>query len=122
MWALTPQKFLTFLKPFIEELSQEFYKAVENFSKAKEICTNLLKHSTIAETKVGKYLIQMFDLAEATNQEQVLREIIKRVLSIAEKKGSCFFDSQQIGDLKTCGSSRLTLFEMKSHKLLFTIQ
>lgn len=74
-----------FLKPFIEELSQEFYKAVENFSKAKEICTNLLKHSTIAETKVGKYLIQMFDLAEATNQEQVLREIVKRVLSIAEK-------------------------------------
>lgn len=27
----------------------------------------------------------MFDLAEATNQEQVLREIVKRVLSIAEK-------------------------------------
>lgn len=74
-----------FLKPFMEELSQEFYKAVENFRVAKEISQKLLNQATIAETKVGQYMIQMFDLQETPNQEQVLREIVKRILSIAEK-------------------------------------
>ncbi|EOH55103.1 hypothetical protein UA3_02086 [Enterococcus faecium EnGen0263] len=43
------------------------------------------RKKAISDTREGKYLIQMFELENVPNQEQILKKIIERLRSIAEK-------------------------------------
>ncbi|MGM9902354.1 MAG: hypothetical protein ACI32O_00280, partial [Enterococcus sp.] len=85
-----------YIKLFREKLVGEFKKAHEKCVKTKKTCDNLLKKRTLVQTRQGQYLIQLFQLEKATNQEEILREIIKKLRLIAEK-GELFL--QKTADL-----------------------
>ncbi|MGM9904001.1 MAG: QWxxN domain [Enterococcus sp.] len=74
-----------FLKPFIEELSEEFRTAQDYFDRAILKCNITLCQATISETRLGEYLTKMFNLEEVVNKEEILRESLERLLAIAEK-------------------------------------
>ncbi|MGG5322094.1 hypothetical protein IGL76_002867 [Enterococcus sp. DIV2381] len=73
------------LRPFMEKLPQELENAIENFGIVKDVCLELLKVDKIAETAEGQYLINFLDLKYTYQQERVLQETVKRLLSIATK-------------------------------------
>lgn len=73
------------LRPFIEKLPQEFENAIENFRIVKDVCLELLKVDKIAETAEGQYLIKFLDVPPSFQQEKILKESVKRLLSIATK-------------------------------------
>ncbi|AUB53879.1 QWxxN domain [Enterococcus mundtii] len=73
------------LRPFIEKLPQEFKNAIENFRIVKDVCLELLKVDKIAETAEGQYLINFLDVPPSVQQEKILKESVKRLLSIATK-------------------------------------
>ncbi|OTP12020.1 hypothetical protein A5844_000235 [Enterococcus sp. 10A9_DIV0425] len=74
-----------FLKPFVLELIKDYKKAQERFQKTLEVCQNVLTKGRIAETPQGEYLVKMFRLESAVNQEQILLEIVQRLISISRK-------------------------------------
>ncbi|MDA9461852.1 hypothetical protein B835_1779 [Enterococcus mundtii 3F] len=74
-----------YLKPYLKEISEGFYEAINYFKTTKERCIELLKLNNIAETPEGKYAVEMFDMYLIENREPYLREIFKRLLSISEK-------------------------------------
>ncbi|MDV7743882.1 QWxxN domain [Enterococcus mundtii] len=73
------------LKPFLKQFTPEFQNAHENFKKFIEKEKELSKEGALATTTAGAYLIEMFRLGDAENQEQILKEIMKRLLSVAKK-------------------------------------
>lgn len=74
-----------YLQPYLKELSDGFYEAINYFKTTKERCIELLKLDNIAETPEGKYAVEMFDMHLIKNREPYLREIFKRLLSVSEK-------------------------------------
>ncbi|MGM9904355.1 MAG: hypothetical protein ACI32O_10600 [Enterococcus sp.] len=85
-----------YIKLLREKLVGEFKKAQEKCAKTKKTCNSLLKKRALVETPQGQYLIQLFQLEKATNQEEILREIIKKLRAVAEK-GELFL--QKTADL-----------------------
>ena len=85
-----------YIKLFKKKLVENFIKSQGNCKTAKEKCDKLLKEGVLAETTEGQYLIDMFKLKDAPNQEEILKEIISRLRSIA-KKGEEFL--QKTADL-----------------------
>ncbi|MGM9902389.1 MAG: hypothetical protein ACI32O_00460, partial [Enterococcus sp.] len=73
------------IKLFQQKLVEEFKKAKEICTEAKVTCENLLKKAILSETQEGEYLINMFQLESVSNKEEILKEIINRLKSIAEK-------------------------------------
>lgn len=73
------------LKPFLKQFTAEFKNAHENFQKFIDKEKELSKEKALAPTTAGAYLIEMFRLSDAENQEQILKEIMKRLLSVAKK-------------------------------------
>lgn len=73
------------LRPFMEKLPQEFENAIENFRIVKDVCVELLKVDKIAETAEGQHLVNLLDLPPSFQQEKILKESVKRILSIATK-------------------------------------
>ncbi|MGM9904174.1 MAG: hypothetical protein ACI32O_09680, partial [Enterococcus sp.] len=78
-----------YIKLFREKLKKNFTKAQENCKTVKKKCDKLLKKAVLAETPEGQYLIDMFKLNDVSNKEEILKEIITRLRSIA-KKGEKF--------------------------------
>lgn len=83
--GLDPSQFPDFLQPFHEKFGKEFNEAITIFQTVKEKGLEWLKQEKISETEAGSYLIPMFRLADVSNREEILREITKRLVSIAEK-------------------------------------
>lgn len=74
-----------YLKPYFKEMSDGFFEAINYFKTTKERCIELLKLNNIAETPEGKYAAEMFDMYLIENREPYLKEIFKRLLTVAEK-------------------------------------
>lgn len=74
-----------YLKPYFKEMSDGFFEAINYFKTTKERCIELLKLNNIAETPEGKYAVEMFDMYLIENREPYLKEIFKRLLTVAEK-------------------------------------
>ncbi|MGM9904023.1 MAG: hypothetical protein ACI32O_08880, partial [Enterococcus sp.] len=74
-----------FLKPFVRKIAGDVRWAMGYFDAGKKIYKKLLKKPILSETREGDYLSKMFRLEGLANQEEILRKIIKRLLSVAEK-------------------------------------
>ncbi|EGP5687320.1 QWxxN domain [Enterococcus faecium] len=83
--GLDASKTPDFLKPFQVELALEFENTKIIYDNMKKTCQRLSRKKAISDTREGKYLIQMFELENVPNQEQILKKIIERLRSIAEK-------------------------------------
>lgn len=73
------------LKPFRRQFVNEFKNAQEIIQKFIDKEKEVSRHGTLATTEVGNYLIKMFGLDHLQNQEQILREVMKRLASVAKK-------------------------------------
>ncbi|THE16152.1 hypothetical protein E1H99_00935 [Enterococcus hirae] len=74
---------------FRKDLLKEFPKAQSHFQKTLELCQELLTKEKIADSPQGQYLIKMFRLDNAPNQEVILKEAVNRLLD-SSKKGKQF--------------------------------
>lgn len=74
-----------FLHPFYQELIKDYRTAQEYYQKVLDIFQGILKSEKLATTKQGQYLVKFFKLEEVYNQEAILLEIMKRLISIVQK-------------------------------------
>ncbi|OTP12632.1 hypothetical protein A5844_000865 [Enterococcus sp. 10A9_DIV0425] len=115
-----------FLKSFVEDLEENLVQALDYLDTGIAIFKNLSSKAILSETKEGQYLTKLFSLEGLDNQEEILKETIKRFLSISEKvknflKQSKLWDYENIlivsGDLihQEVGSEK---YLSQSNKLL----
>ncbi|WP_165005292.1 MULTISPECIES: hypothetical protein [unclassified Enterococcus] len=95
--GLDTSKTPDFIKPFQVELALEFENAKSIYANMKRVCQRLSRKKAISDTREGEYLIQMFELVNAPNQKQILKKIIKRLQSIAEKGEQILQKTADIG-------------------------
>ncbi|MGM9903688.1 MAG: hypothetical protein ACI32O_07120, partial [Enterococcus sp.] len=88
-----------YIKLFREKLKINVTSAQEKCKTVMEKCDKLLKEAVFAATPEGQYLINMFDLSNVPNKEEILKEIITRLSSIA-KKGEAFLQETEKFDYK----------------------
>ncbi|THE12367.1 hypothetical protein E1H99_07425 [Enterococcus hirae] len=103
------------LKKFVKKAAKGVKRANKYFSEGEKLCETLLKKELLAETKEGQYLTEMFQLHGEPNQEEILREAIKRLALIAgngdnflRKSGDLGFENIWIAstDLKPIKDSK----------------
>lgn len=103
-----------YIKPFQVELAQGFENARDMFSRMKNQCQNLSTKEAISRTNEGRYLIQMFELEKAPNQEQILKEINTRLHSIAENGEQLLQQTVEIGFENVWIASKELIWDQES--------
>ncbi|EPH95299.1 hypothetical protein D920_02569 [Enterococcus faecalis 13-SD-W-01] len=83
--GLDPSKVPEFIRPFQKEVADGLKESEEIFRQGKNKLQHLLEQPDIAATAEGRYLTKMFLLKDAPNKEEILKEIAKRLISMAEK-------------------------------------
>ncbi|WP_224788523.1 MULTISPECIES: hypothetical protein [Enterococcus] len=95
--GLDSSKVPDFIQPFQKQLSKDFEKARRAFLYLKDMCQDLLTKAIISDTRQGQYLTQMFQLEHSMNKEEILREINKKLMSIATKGEQVLQQTKDLG-------------------------
>ncbi|OTP11819.1 hypothetical protein A5844_000033 [Enterococcus sp. 10A9_DIV0425] len=85
-----------YLKPFFEQLRDDFEAAERRFNAAVLLFKSLWKMEDISSMEEGKYLIEMFKLqgVPKAETEEILRESIRKLYSTAER-GKAFLEQSK---------------------------
>lgn len=73
------------LKEFREVVAKEYKEALLVLERVIEECIYMLKFEKISSTKRGTYLANMFNVYGKPEEQAVLKEVVKRLQTIAEK-------------------------------------
>lgn len=86
-----------YIDEFQKEVASGVDEAVTYLQAFKQKAEELLKFETLAEREPGQYLNHMFKLETSENKEQVMKEVIKRLLIIADKSKQFLNLSKDLG-------------------------
>ena len=83
--GFTSDKVPEYIDAFQQEVASGVDEAVTYLKTFKKKTEEWLTLETLAERKPGQYLNHMFKLETSGNKEQIMKEVIKRLLIIADK-------------------------------------
>lgn len=83
--GFTSDKVPEYIDAFQQEVASGVAEAVTYLKTFKKKTEEWLTLETLAERKPGQYLNHMFKLETSGNKEQIMKEVIKRLLIIADK-------------------------------------
>ncbi|MBO0461727.1 QWxxN domain [Enterococcus sp. DIV1298c] len=83
--GLDANKMPEHLKQFQKTLAKEYTVSLEILDNVIKECKKMLKLKQISSTERGTYLSNMFVLYGKPEEQAVLREVVKRLLTIAER-------------------------------------
>lgn len=86
-----------YMDEFQKEVAAGIDEAVSYLQAFKQKAEEWIKLETLADIKPGQYLNHMFKLEESENKEQVMKEVIKRLLIIADKSEQFLNLSKDLG-------------------------
>lgn len=95
--GFTSDKVPEYIDEFQKEVASGVDEAVTYLQTFKQKAEEWLKLETLAEITPGQYLNHMLKLETSENKEQVMREVIKRLLLIADKSEQFLNLSKDLG-------------------------